>query len=69
MTKPCCMIVEDQALIGMSLEAFLEDAGFSIAGPFLSCANTLRWLETNTPNVALLDGALREGTSLPIAHE
>jgi DNA-binding response OmpR family regulator len=42
MTSPCCMIVEDQALIGMSLEAFLEDAGFSVAGPFLSCADALR---------------------------
>ena len=69
LTSPCCMIVEDQALIGMSLEAFLEDAGFSVAGPFLSCADALRWLEHNTPEVALLDVSLRDGTSLPIAHE
>ena len=69
MASPCCMIVEDQALIGMSLEAFLEDAGFSIAGPFLSCADALRWLEHNTPQVALLDVSLRDGTSLPIAYE
>ena len=68
LTSPCCMIVEDQALIGMSLEAFLEDAGFSVAGPFLSCADALRWLEHNTPEVALLDVSLRDGTSLPIAH-
>ncbi len=69
MASPCCMIVEDQALIGMSLEAFLEDAGFPVAGPFLSCADALRWLEHNTPEVALLDVSLRDGTSLPIAHE
>jgi DNA-binding response OmpR family regulator len=69
MTRPCCMIVEDQALIGMSLEAFLEDAGFSVAGPFLSCADAIRWLEHNTPEVAVLDVSLRDGTSLPIAHE
>ena len=69
MTRPCCMIVEDQALIGMSLEAFLEDAGFSIAGPFLSCADALQWLEHNTPQVAVLDVSLRDGTALPIAHE
>lgn len=69
MASPCCMIVEDQALIGMSLEAFLEDAGFSVAGPFLSCADALRWLEHNTPHVAMLDISLRDGTSLPIARE
>jgi DNA-binding response OmpR family regulator len=63
------MIVEDQALIGLSLEAFLEDAGFSVAGPFPSCADALRWLEHNTPEVAVLDVSLRDGTSLLIAHE
>jgi DNA-binding response OmpR family regulator len=68
MIAPCCMIVEDQALIGMSLEAFLEDAGFAVAGPFPSCADALRWLEHNTPEVAVLDVSLRDGSSLPIAH-
>ena len=68
MTVPCCMIVEDQALIGMSLEAYLEDAGFAVAGPFPSCADALRWLEHNTPQVAVLDVSLRDGTALPIAH-
>ncbi len=68
MTAPCCMIVEDQALIGMSLEAYLEDAGFSVAGPFPSCADALRWLEHNTPRIAVLDVSLRDGTSLPIAQ-
>jgi len=67
MTGPCCMIVEDQALIGMSLEAYLEEAGFSVAGPFPSCAGALGWLEHNTPQVAVLDVTLRDGTSLPIA--
>jgi DNA-binding response OmpR family regulator len=63
MTVPCCMIVEDQALIGMSLKAFLEDAGFAVAGPFPSCADALRWLEHNTPQVAVLDVSLRDGTA------
>ncbi len=62
------MIVEDQALIGMSLEAYLEDAGFEVAGPFLTCADALEWLEHNTPEVAVLDVSLRDGSSLPIAH-
>jgi DNA-binding NtrC family response regulator len=68
MSVPCCLIVEDQALIGMSLEAYLEDAGFDVAGPFPSCADALHWLEHNTPQVAVLDVSLRDGTALPIAH-
>jgi hypothetical protein len=39
------MIVEDQALIGMSLEASLEEAGFDVAGPFMSNAQALKWME------------------------
>ena len=69
MTDPCCMIVEDQVLIGMSLEAYLEDAGFSVAGPFLSCADALRWLEHHTPQVAVLDVMLQDGTALLVAQE
>ena len=69
MTGPCCMIVEDQVLIGMALEAYLEDAGFCIAGPFLSCADALRWLEHHTPQVAVLDVLLKDGTSLLVAQE
>jgi DNA-binding NtrC family response regulator len=69
MTGLCCMIVEDQVLIGMSLEAYLEDAGFSIAGPFLSCADALLWLEHHTPQVAVLDVLLKDGTSLLVAQE
>lgn len=68
MTGPCCMIVEDQAMIGMSLEAYLEDAGFSVAGPSPSCADALRWLEHNKPQIAVLDVSLRDGNSLSIAQ-
>jgi hypothetical protein len=39
--QPCCLIAEDQALIGMALEAYLEDVGILVAGPFASCAEAL----------------------------
>jgi DNA-binding response OmpR family regulator len=61
------MIVEDQALIGMSLEAFLEDAGFEVAGVFMSKAHALQWLENDVPDVALLDLMIKDGTSLEVA--
>jgi DNA-binding response OmpR family regulator len=62
------MIVEDQALIGMSLEASLEEAGFEIAGPFMSKVQALNWLESGAPDVALLDIMIQDGTSLDIAR-
>ncbi|SCY48036.1 response regulator [Microvirga guangxiensis] len=68
MTLLRCMIVEDQALIGMSLEASLEEVGFAVEGPFMSCAQALDWLENDAPDIALLDIMLKDGTSLEIAR-
>src|SRR5689334_23353473 len=68
MARTCCMIVEDQALIGMSLEAFLEDAGFDVTGIFVSNVQALTWLESNAPDIAILDIMIKDGTSLETAR-
>jgi two-component SAPR family response regulator len=68
MVPPRCMIVEDQALIGMSLEASLEEAGFVVEGPFMSNAQALSWLENDAPDIALLDVMIKDGTSVEIAR-
>jgi DNA-binding response OmpR family regulator len=68
MIQTRCMIVEDQALIGMSLEAFLEDAGFAVAGVFMSNVQALKWLESDAPDIAILDVMIKDGTSLEIAR-
>jgi DNA-binding NtrC family response regulator len=60
-SRPTCMIVEDQALIGFSLETYLEEAGFGMCEVFPSTAETLAWLATHTPTVAVLDYTLTDG--------
>jgi DNA-binding response OmpR family regulator len=67
--QPCCLIVEDQALIALSIEAYLEDVGYEAAGPFRSSAEALVWLETHTPQAAILDYRLAEGTCTALAQE
>ena len=67
--RPCCLIAEDQALIGMSLEAYLDEMGFVVAGPFTTQEQALAWLATNVPNLAILDYKLGEGTCAEIARE
>lgn len=67
--RPCCLIAEDQALIGLSLEAYLDDMGFVVAGPFTTQGEALAWLATNDPNLAILDYRLGEGTCADIAQE
>jgi DNA-binding response OmpR family regulator len=67
--RPCCLIAEDQALIGMSLEAYLDDMGFAVAGPFATDTDALAWLATDDPNLAILDYRLGKGTCADIARE
>ena len=60
-SQPTCMIVEDQALIGFALEAYLEEAGFGTCEVFPSAAEARAWLATHTPTVAVLDYRLKDG--------
>jgi DNA-binding NtrC family response regulator len=62
------LVVEDQALIGLSIEAYLDDLGLEVGGSFLSQAEALRWLEHDTPDFAILDYALRDGPCLALAR-
>jgi DNA-binding response OmpR family regulator len=66
---PLVLILEDEVLIGINLQDELQDAGFRVAGPFTTCAAALEWLQTATPDVAILDAALRDGPCREIALE
>lgn len=63
------LIVEDQFLIGAVLADDLEELGFQTAGPFMSCADALKWLETGSPDLAILDVRLRGENCTEVAHE
>jgi DNA-binding NtrC family response regulator len=64
-----CLIAEDQALIGMSLEACLADAGYEPLGPFATNSEALRSLEAAVPNVALSDVLLKDSPCTPLLHQ
>jgi DNA-binding response OmpR family regulator len=64
-----CLIVEDQALIGMSLEAYLAEAGFEPVGPFATNAEALRSIEAAPPDLAILDVLLKDGPCTPLIRE
>ena len=66
---PCCLIVEDQVLIGLSLEAYLEEFGYQVAGPLTTAASALAWLKSRTPDLAILDYVLPDGSCLELARE
>lgn len=53
------LIVEDQALLGMSLAWELEDAGHKVLGPFSSVAHAQRMAAQERPDLALIDMELQ----------
>ena len=64
-----CLIVEDQMLIALSIEGYLEDLGYEVEGPFTTGTAALSWLETHTPQAAILDYSLLDGACNELARE
>jgi two-component SAPR family response regulator len=63
------LVVEDEFLIAMDLEAMLKEHGWHLLGPAATVAEALSLLEDGkTPDVALLDVNLRGETVVPVAE-
>ena len=61
------LVVEDEIMIAMDLEMTLERHGWRVLGPAMSVKEALRLLETERPDVALLDVNLRGEMVTPVA--
>jgi DNA-binding response OmpR family regulator len=68
MRSPLVLLVEDEALIALALMDDLETAGYGVAGPFHRSSDTLDWLQRHTPDVAIIDIHLRDGSSVDLAR-
>jgi DNA-binding NtrC family response regulator len=63
------LIAEDQAVIAMMMEQELIEAGYDVVGPFESCAEASAWLAHETPDMAILDVQLKDGSCTELAIE
>lgn len=64
------LIVEDEALLAMEMEGFLEGAGHEVVGVADDFASALACIDDTTPDLALLDIQLLNGSSgLDVAAE
>ena len=64
------LIVEDEPLLAMTLEASLTDAGHQVVGPASTASRALELAEHVTPDLALVDINLRDGSSgIEVARE
>jgi len=57
-----CLIVEEEPRAGLDLADALDAAGFFVAGPLTSGQAALEWLARFTPDIAIIDPVLKDGT-------
>lgn len=61
------LLLEDEPLISMDVEATLGLAGFEVAS-FSTCREALAFLHLSTPDVVIIDIELRDGPSTEVAE-
>jgi light-regulated signal transduction histidine kinase (bacteriophytochrome)/CheY-like chemotaxis protein len=66
---PAVLIVEDQILIALDLEAMLSEEGLSRVSTASSVRQAMAAIEASTPDLAILDINLGSGNSFPVADE
>jgi DNA-binding response OmpR family regulator len=63
------LLAADEAIQALALQYELDDAGYGVAGPFATCADAMAWLAIETPDVAVLDTMLKDGSCKDLAAE
>jgi two-component SAPR family response regulator len=67
--RACVLVVQNEIFPDTLLLERIAKHGFRIAGPFNRAFKASDWLETETPDVAMLDIALWDGASFDLAYE
>ena len=63
------LVAEDEAMIAMQIEMDLEDAGYTVVGPYMTLDACMGALETETIHAAVLDVDLADFNVFPFAFK
>jgi DNA-binding response OmpR family regulator len=67
MTRTKVLVVEDEALLAMTIEDWLKEWGFEVVGPVMTLASAKELAEGATFDLAILDINLGGEPSYPVA--
>jgi DNA-binding NtrC family response regulator len=62
------LVVENEPLIAMDVEAMLKALGEAEVHHALTCRDALAWLDVNNPDIAILNLHLRDGPGTVVAE-
>jgi hypothetical protein len=65
--RPCMLILRSDP--SPDLAALVASQGYEVAGPFVSLSQASDWLDSDTPEAAILDLTLRDGGCSDLAHQ
>ncbi|WP_281517770.1 response regulator [Ferranicluibacter rubi] len=68
MRTPNILLLEDEALIALDVETMLTEIKAGSVTSIASCADALKWLAHNTPDIAIIDIFLRDGECIEVAN-
>lgn len=63
------LLVEVDAIVAIDFEYALRDGGYSPVGSFSTCAAAMKWLQTEAPDVAVIDVMLTDTPCNELAAE
>ncbi|WP_420143007.1 response regulator [Sphingobium sp.] len=61
------LLVEDELFVALDIQDTIEDAGFSVDGPYISVSSALTAVGSALPDCAILDVQLADGEVYPVA--
>lgn len=68
MPRPRVLVLEDEALIAMLIEDWIDELGYEVVGPARTVDQALALIEQNEPDAAILDISLGATDSGPVAE-
>ncbi len=68
MTQPRVLVAEDEFIVAYDLCDTVEEAGFSVQGPYADISSAMLALQKCKPDIAILDVELDDGYSFQLAE-
>lgn len=69
MAQPIILVAEDEPIVAHDLCDTVEEAGFTVAGPFDDASSAMQSFRENKPDLAILDVNLQDGTAFSLAEQ
>ena len=69
MGQPVILVAEDETIVAWDLCATVEEAGYTVEGPYTDISSAMLAYQKQKPDVAILDVQLGDGNVFPLAEQ